>query len=61
LVSIRIIVNDKKNIENQNLLTVAKEGHEYVLLYDSQPVTTNGRNKVTHKSDHLLKAKDNFE
>ena len=51
----------QKNIENQSLLTVAKEGHEYVLLYDSQHVTTNGVNKVTHKLDHLLKAKDNFE
>jgi hypothetical protein len=44
----------KKNIENQSRLTVAKEGNEYVLLYDGQPVTTDGGNKVTHKSDHLL-------
>ena len=44
-----------RNIEDISLLKITKEGDQFVLIYDGQPIKTAGGNKVAHKSDHLLK------
>ena len=48
-------MTSKEDKLDPNLLGITKDGDQFVLTYDGEPIKTKGGNLATHKSDHLFK------